>query len=234
MEGALNGSHRRDQGFTEHQGEAPEAPDNVEGGEDTGMKGLTEDLHARREKAKLGGGEEKIALQHERGKLTARERIDLLCDAGTFVEIGIHGRPHFSQRQMEGKEAPADGVITGWGDVDGRRCCIAAYDFTVMAGSMGDDRRAQGQPPARDGAVEADALHLAARLGRRADPGGGRLALRRLGPPLPGGGGDVGRDPDGRRDARALRGRHRLHPGALGLRPDGRRPGGDGARRART
>ena len=110
------------------------------------MKELTEDVHAAREKAKLGGGEEKIALQHERGKLTARERIDLLCDPGTFVEIGIHGRPHFSQRQMEGKDAPADGVITGWGDVDGRRCCIAAYDFTVMAGSMGDDRRAQGRP----------------------------------------------------------------------------------------
>ena len=85
---------------TEHRGEAPEAPDKVEGGEQTGMKGLTEDLHARREKAKLGGGEEKIAVQHERGKLTARERIDLLCDEGTFVEMGIHGRPHFSQRNM--------------------------------------------------------------------------------------------------------------------------------------
>jgi acetyl-CoA carboxylase carboxyltransferase component len=119
------------------EAEAPEAPDEVEAGEQTGMRPLVEDLHARREKAKLGGGEEKIAIQHERGKLTARERIDLLVDPGTFVEIGIHGGPHFSQRAMEGKEAPADGVITGWGDVDGRPCCIAAYDFTVMAGSMG-------------------------------------------------------------------------------------------------
>ena len=101
------------------------------------MRPLVENLHERRERAKLGGGEEKIALQHERGKLTARERIDLLVDAGTFVELGVHGRPHFSQRSMEGKEAPADGVVTGWGDVDGRRCAIAAYDFTVMAGSMG-------------------------------------------------------------------------------------------------
>jgi acetyl-CoA carboxylase carboxyltransferase component len=98
---------------------------------------LTEQLHERREKAKLGGGEEKIAKQHERGKLTARERIELLVDEGTFVEMGLHGRPHFAQRAMEGVEAPADGVITGWGDVDGRPCCIAAYDFTVMAGSMG-------------------------------------------------------------------------------------------------
>jgi acetyl-CoA carboxylase carboxyltransferase component len=101
------------------------------------LEDLTEQLHERRAKAKLGGGEEKIAKQHERGKLTARERIDLLVDEGTFVEMGIHGRPHFAQRAMDGKEAPADGVVTGWGDIDGRPCCVAAYDFTVMAGSMG-------------------------------------------------------------------------------------------------
>jgi methylmalonyl-CoA decarboxylase subunit alpha len=134
MEGPLMATKRKDTG---HKGEAPEAPAEVEAGEETGMKGLVEDLHERREKAKLGGGEEKIAVQHERGKLTARERIDLLVDPGTFVEIGIQAGPHSSQRAMEGKEAPADGVITGWGDVDGRPCCIAAYDFTVMAGSMG-------------------------------------------------------------------------------------------------
>jgi acetyl-CoA carboxylase carboxyltransferase component len=133
MEGALMAATDE----TKHEGEAPEAPPTTEHGEETGMKALVDDLHARREKAKLGGGEEKIAKQHDRGKLTARERIDLLCDPGTFVELGIHGRPHFSQRAMEGKEAPADGVITGWGDVDGRTCCIAAYDFTVMAGAMG-------------------------------------------------------------------------------------------------
>ncbi|OJU81026.1 MAG: propionyl-CoA carboxylase [Solirubrobacterales bacterium 70-9] len=94
-------------------------------------------MHERRAAARLGGGEEKIAKQHERGKLTARERIDLLVDEGTFVELGLHGRPHFAQRAMDDVEAPADGVITGWGDIDGRACCVAAYDFTVMAGSMG-------------------------------------------------------------------------------------------------
>ncbi len=98
---------------------------------------LTDQLHEARAKAKLGGGEEKIAKQHDAGKLTARERIGLLVDEGTFVEMGIHGRPHFSQPAMKGKEAPADGVITGWGDVNGRPAAIAAYDFTVMAGSMG-------------------------------------------------------------------------------------------------
>jgi acetyl-CoA carboxylase carboxyltransferase component len=124
-------------GTSEHSGTTPEAPPRTEHGEQTGMKPLVDDLHDRREKAKLGGGPQKIAVQHERGKLTARERIDLLCDEGSFVEMGIHGGPHFSQRAMEGRDAPADGVITGWGEVDGRPCAIAAYDFTVMAGSMG-------------------------------------------------------------------------------------------------
>src|ERR671918_87948 len=101
------------------------------------LRSLVEDLEERRAKAKLGGGEEKIARQHEQDKLTARERLALLIDEGTFVELGIHARPHFSQRGMEGKEAPADGVITGYGKVDGRLVAVAAYDFTVMAGSMG-------------------------------------------------------------------------------------------------
>jgi acetyl-CoA carboxylase carboxyltransferase component len=101
------------------------------------LRSLVDDLHERRERAKLGGGEEKIARQHEQDKLTARERLALLVDEGSFVELGIHGRPHFSQRAMEGREAPADGVITGYGKVDGRFVAIAAYDFTVMAGSMG-------------------------------------------------------------------------------------------------
>jgi acetyl-CoA carboxylase carboxyltransferase component len=101
------------------------------------LRPLVEDLEARRAKARLGGGEEKIAKQHERGKLTARERIALLIDAGTFVELGIHGRPHFAQRAMDGVEAPADGVITGYGRIDGRLAAVCAYDFTVMAGSMG-------------------------------------------------------------------------------------------------
>src|SRR5947209_1407935 len=101
------------------------------------LRPLADDLRARREHIKLGGGDEKIAAQHAREKLTARERLALLIDEGTFVEMGIHGRPHFSQRAMEGRDAPADGVITGYGKVNGRLTAIVAYDFTVMAGSMG-------------------------------------------------------------------------------------------------
>jgi acetyl-CoA carboxylase carboxyltransferase component len=101
------------------------------------LRSLAEDLHERRQRIKLGGGPEKIEKQHSQDKLTARERLALLIDEGTFVELGIHGRPHFSQRAMEGVEAPADGVVTGYGKVDGRLVAVAAYDFTVMAGSMG-------------------------------------------------------------------------------------------------
>jgi acetyl-CoA carboxylase carboxyltransferase component len=104
MEGAL-GMATEEKSGSEHQAESPEAPAETEHGSETGMKGLVDDLHARREKAKLGGGEEKIKVQHERGKLTARERIDLLVDPGTFVEIGIQAGPHSSQRAMDG--APA-------------------------------------------------------------------------------------------------------------------------------
>jgi methylmalonyl-CoA decarboxylase subunit alpha len=101
------------------------------------LRPLVDDLRERRAKARLGGGEDKIAKQHEAGKLTARERLDLLVDPGTFTELGIHAGIHYSVRGLEDKEAPADGVITGYGKVDGRLVAIAAYDFTVMAGSMG-------------------------------------------------------------------------------------------------
>jgi acetyl-CoA carboxylase carboxyltransferase component len=101
------------------------------------LRPLAEDLHQRRAAARLGGGREKIDRQHAAGKLTARERIELLVDAGTFTELGIQAGIHHAVRGLEGREAPADGVITGYGRVDGRLAAVAAYDFTVMAGSMG-------------------------------------------------------------------------------------------------
>jgi methylmalonyl-CoA decarboxylase subunit alpha len=101
------------------------------------LRPLVEELHERRAQARLGGGEEKIARQHAQDKLTARERLDMLLDEGTFTELGIHAGIHFSVRGLEGREAPADGVITGYGKVDGRLVAVCAYDFTVMAGSMG-------------------------------------------------------------------------------------------------
>src|SRR3954466_12037643 len=110
--------------------EAPPKPRSI-------LRPLVEELHERRARARLGGREEGIARQHAQDKLTARERIELLIDAGTFTELGIHAGIHHSVRGLEDKEAPADGVITGYGRIDGRFAAVAAYDFTVMAGSMG-------------------------------------------------------------------------------------------------
>ncbi|MBV9101598.1 MAG: acyl-CoA carboxylase subunit beta [Candidatus Dormibacteraeota bacterium] len=84
------------------------------------------------------GGEDRIEHQHAKHKLTARERLDLLFDEGTFVEFGLLAHQHsMTGGQTEPDRTPADGVITGEGLVDGRRVYCAAYDFTVMAGSMG-------------------------------------------------------------------------------------------------
>ena len=96
------------------------------------------ELHAKRKKNLGMGGEERIAKQHQRGKLTVRERIDLLFDQGSFVELGLLAH----QQPVRGGEAdpegtPADGVVTGHGQVEGREVWVIAYDFTVMAGSMG-------------------------------------------------------------------------------------------------
>ena len=96
------------------------------------------DLQARRKKNLAMGGEEKIAKQHQRGKLTARERLHLLFDKDSFVELGLLAE----QQSVRGVEpdaggAPADGVVTGHGQVEGRQVWAIAYDFTVMAGSMG-------------------------------------------------------------------------------------------------
>src|SRR5438094_326710 len=99
---------------------------------------LVGELHARRKKNLAMGGAEKIDKQHQRGQLTVRERIGLLFDQGTFVELGLLAH----QQPVRGGESdpdgtPADGVVTGHGDVDGRQVWVIAYDFTVMAGSMG-------------------------------------------------------------------------------------------------
>jgi acetyl-CoA carboxylase carboxyltransferase component len=96
------------------------------------------DLKSRRAKNLAMGGEDKIAKQHQRGKLTVRERLDLLFDKDTFVELGLLAH----QQPVRGGESdpdgtPADGVVTGHGLVDGRQVWVIAYDFTVMAGSMG-------------------------------------------------------------------------------------------------
>ena len=198
------------------------------------LRPLAEDLRERREKIKLGGGAEKIEAQHAQEKLTARERLDLLIDEGTFVELGIHGRPALlaaRDGRPRGARRRRDHRLR-----QGRRPARRGRRVRLHGDGRldGDDRRAQGLAAARACADQADPDDLAARLRRRSDPGGGRLAVRGQRPPVPRGGDQLGRDPAGRGADGAVRGGHRVHPGAGRLRADGQGPRLDGARRART
>ncbi len=93
-------------------------------------------LDAMNERAILGGGAKRIEKQHEAGKLTARERVELLCDAGTFVEIDRFVQHRCTDFEMEKQKVLGDGVVTGWGKVDGRKIAVFAQDFTVFGGSL--------------------------------------------------------------------------------------------------
>ncbi len=102
------------------------------------MRELVKDLEARQKKVREMGGPDKVEKQHSRGKLTARERFAKFFDDGVFFEIGLHGTQMGMSAGPGGDDKPAaDGVITGFGKVDGRMVCAAAYDFTVKGGSIG-------------------------------------------------------------------------------------------------
>jgi acetyl-CoA carboxylase carboxyltransferase component len=100
------------------------------------MREMLRKLELRRAQALEMGGPAKIAEQREAGKLDVRARIELLFDPGTFLEIGILAK-HAPNPTLRGKTTPADGVVTGVGKIDGRPVGVVAYDFTVMAGSIG-------------------------------------------------------------------------------------------------
>src|SRR2546427_11626080 len=102
------------------------------------MKDILDTLEGRRDGAKLGGGEKRIEAQHARGKLTARERIELLLDKGTFEEFDMFVEHRSSEFGMEKTKIPGDGVVTGWGTVNGRTVFVFAKDFTVFGGSLSD------------------------------------------------------------------------------------------------
>lgn len=96
------------------------------------------DLQNRLAKIELGGGEDKIAKQHEAGKLTARERLHKLLDEETFVEIDAFVETRSIEFDMQKKKVPGDGVVTGYGNIDGRLVFVSAQDFTVIGGSLGE------------------------------------------------------------------------------------------------
>jgi acetyl-CoA carboxylase carboxyltransferase component len=94
-------------------------------------------LQQKRAEARMGGGQERIDRQHKAGKLTARERIELLLDDNTFQEIGMFVRHRETNFGMMNNRPLGDGVVTGYGSIDGRLVYVFAQDFTVMGGSLG-------------------------------------------------------------------------------------------------
>ncbi len=103
-----------------------------------GMEEKVSELYERKRKVLEMGGEKAVEKQHAKGKLTARERIEKLLDPGSFVEIGAFVRHRATEFGMDKRELPADGVITGYGTIDGRLVFVFAQDFTVMGGSLGE------------------------------------------------------------------------------------------------
>jgi acetyl-CoA carboxylase carboxyltransferase component len=101
------------------------------------MREAVEALNSKKDKYREMGGTERVERQHAAGKMTVRERLDKLFDAGTLFEYGILAHHQSQSPQMQGKFTPGDGVVTGIGEIDGRKVAVIAYDFTVMAGSMG-------------------------------------------------------------------------------------------------
>ena len=97
-----------------------------------------EEVRKRKEEALLGGGEEAIARQHERGKLTARERIEKLLDPGSFVETDMLARHRVTSFGLEKRRYHVDCVVTGWGTIEGRKVFVFSQDFTVFGGSLGE------------------------------------------------------------------------------------------------
>jgi propionyl-CoA carboxylase beta chain len=99
---------------------------------------ILQELEDRRADARLGGGEKRIAAQHSKGKLTARERIDLLLDEGSFEEFDMFVAHRCTDFGMEQDRPAGDGVVTGWGTINGRMVYVFSQDFTVMGGSVSE------------------------------------------------------------------------------------------------
>ncbi|MFV0385520.1 acyl-CoA carboxylase subunit beta [Paracoccus sp. (in: a-proteobacteria)] len=102
------------------------------------MKDILHELERRRDEARLGGGQRRIDAQHARGKLTARERIELLLDEGSFEEFDMFVAHRSTDFGMEKDRPYGDGVVTGWGTINGRMVYVFSQDFTVFGGSLSE------------------------------------------------------------------------------------------------
>src|SRR5690348_8389074 len=109
--------------------------------ESSGLKGTREkiaELHRLKAGAVLGGGKKRIEAQHKKGKLTARERLDLLLDPGTFNELDMFVTHRSTDFGLDDQRIPGDGVVTGYGQIDGRLVYVFSQDFTVFGGSLSE------------------------------------------------------------------------------------------------
>lgn len=97
-----------------------------------------DELNQKRQKARAGGGESRVAAQHQKGKMTVWERIHYLFDEGSFQEVGSLVESRFTDFGMDKKKLPGDGVVTGFGTINGEAVYVAAEDFTVMGGTYGE------------------------------------------------------------------------------------------------
>ena len=96
------------------------------------MKDVLQELEARRERARAGGGPVRTEKQHEKGKLTARERLEVLLDEGSFEEWDMFVEHDCEDFDMGEQRIPGDGVVTGWGTINGRTVFVFSQDFTVF------------------------------------------------------------------------------------------------------
>ena len=120
------------------------------------MQSVLHELESRRARARSGGGQNKIDAQHGKGKLTARERIDVLLDPGSFEEFDMYKSHRCHDFGMEKNQVPGDGVVIGWGTINGRVVFVFSQDFTVLGGSL-SETHAEKICKIMDMAVEAGA-----------------------------------------------------------------------------
>ena len=131
-------------------------------------------LQKTKEELSQGGGAERVAKQHNEGKLTARERLEMLLDRGTFQETGMFAQHRATLFGMAGKPLPADGVVTGSGKVTDALVHVASQDFTVAGGSAGEVHGYKIADSLRHSLEDRHAVHFHQRFGRRARAGGRR------------------------------------------------------------
>ena len=101
-----------------------------------GLKENIEQLNRLTREAEAGGGEERLKKQHAQGRMTARERVEFLLDRGSFVELDKFKTHRITDFDMAERKIPGDGVVTGYGTIDGRQVCVFSHDFTVFGGSL--------------------------------------------------------------------------------------------------